>query len=282
MPVEVNGIRIGEQEIEGMVGSIRQHYAQAPEQPSDDAAREMAIDRLVDHALVREAADKGSAEIAIDDVHAFYLDNKSQDLLKQPLDVAKREVESRIRIGKTVDEVTGNVAAVTAEEAKTFYDGNPKSFERPARVHAAHIVKQVKDGDEASARTAIDAVKAKLDEGAVFEELAKEESDCQENGFDLGGFPRGQMVDEFESVVFEMEEGAISDPFLSPFGFHIAKLYKKMDADTVVFDEVSERLQSDLTNRRKHAAMQGFLGTLRKEATIVMTEPEEVAETAAE
>ncbi len=268
MPVEVNGVEISEQEIEASIAGIKRHYAQAPQKPADDEMREMAINHLVDHTLIKEVSAKDESEITMDEVHAFYLSNQSQDLSKLAPENARSEVESRIRFGRIVNGVMSKAKEVTAEEAKSFYDSNPKAFIQPERIHAAHIVKQVNDGDEAAAKAAIDAVKASIDAGAVFEDVAKSESDCQEKGGDLGTFPRGQMVEGFESIVFAMKEGEISEPFLTPFGFHIAKLYKHYEEETVAFDDISERLVQDLSNRRRHAAMESYVTDLRKDATI--------------
>lgn len=268
MSIQVNGHPISETEIEGMMSQIRQRHARAPEQPSEEAVRELAENSLIDHELMKEEAARRNDPISTDDIHRFYLENPRQDFSKLPFEMAKGEVETRIRVGSVVRSVTEKVVEVTAEEAKEFYQNNPNAFARPERVHAAHIVKQVKAGDEDAVKSRMDALKQKLDNGADFEALAKEESDCQDNSSDLGAFPRGQMVQEFEDVVFGMDEGMISDPFKTPFGIHIAKLYKKLPADSIPYDEVKDRLKTELTHRRKHAAIQARIADLRSNATI--------------
>ncbi len=271
MSVKVNGIEISEKEIESSVESVKQHYAKAPQQPPEDEMRRMAVDHLIDQVLIKEISDNDESDPTIDELHDFYLSNQAQGLMQLPREKAREEVVSRIRFGRVVSNVVNKVEPVTTEESKIFYDANPKAFIQPERVHAAHILKQVDGGDETSARESIDALKARVDAGERFEELAKTESDCQENNGDLGTFPRGHMVEEFENVVFSMKEGEVSDSFLSPFGFHIVKLYKHIDSDKVPFDDICDRLTEDLTNRRRHAAMQSFVTELRKQATIVMT-----------
>ena len=44
---------------------------------------------------------------------------------------------------------------------------------------------------------------------------------------DLGWFGRGQMVPEFEEVVYNMRAGEVSEPFETEFGIHIIKLYER-------------------------------------------------------
>ena len=58
-----------------------------------------------------------------------------------------------------------------------------------------------------------------------FSEMAKEKSEgpSSEKGGDLGFFGKGKMVPEFEEEVFDMENGEISDPVKTEFGWHIIK-----------------------------------------------------------
>lgn len=62
--------------------------------------------------------------------------------------------------------------------------------------------------------------------GADFAEMAKRYSDdgSAQSGGDLGWFPRGQMVLEFDRKVFNMKSGEVSEPVRTQFGWHIIKL----------------------------------------------------------
>ena len=88
-------------------------------------------------------------------------------------------------------------------------------------VRASHILVDTKQ--EA------DAIKAKIDNGASFETLAKRYSKCPsgENGGDLGYFKKGQMVKEFEDAAFKLPVGKVSDPVETEFGWHLIKVYEK-------------------------------------------------------
>lgn len=67
---------------------------------------------------------------------------------------------------------------------------------------------------------------------AKFAELAKANSDCPsaQKGGDLGEFPRGQMVKEFEEAAFKLPVNMVSDPVKSQFGYHLILVTKKLPA----------------------------------------------------
>lgn len=73
------------------------------------------------------------------------------------------------------------------------------------------------------ALTLANEVKAKVDGGGDFAELAKAHSDCPSgaSGGDLGAFGRGQMVKPFEDSAFGMEVGQTSGIVETQFGYHI-------------------------------------------------------------
>ncbi len=98
------------------------------------------------------------------------------------------------------------------------------------RVRASHILlmydgsarsSATRSKDEAASQIA--DLKAQIDGGADFAEIAREHSDCPSGaqGGDLGMFGRGQMVPEFETATFAMEVGEMSDVVETDFGYHL-------------------------------------------------------------
>ena len=73
------------------------------------------------------------------------------------------------------------------------------------------------------AESQIAALKAELDGGAEFADVARDNSDCPSSskGGDLGTFGRGAMIGAFEDTAFALEIGATSDVVETDFGYHI-------------------------------------------------------------
>jgi len=69
-------------------------------------------------------------------------------------------------------------------------------------------------------------LKKQIDAGADFSEIAKAHSSCPSGtrGGDLGRFGPGQMVKEFDQVVFHEEVGIVHGPVQTQFGFHLIEV----------------------------------------------------------
>jgi peptidyl-prolyl cis-trans isomerase C len=75
------------------------------------------------------------------------------------------------------------------------------------------------------------ALKEKIAAGSDFGALAREHSECPSasHGGDLGQFGRGQMVPEFDEVVFSAPVGAVQGPVKTQFGYHLIDVVKRDD-----------------------------------------------------
>ncbi|GAB6442988.1 MULTISPECIES: peptidylprolyl isomerase PrsA [Bacillus] len=125
---------------------------------------------------------------------------------------------------------------------KSITEKDVKDHYKP-EIKASHIL--VSDENEAK------EIKKKLDAGASFEELAKQESQdllSKEKGGDLGYFNSGRMVPEFETAAYKLKVGQISNPVKSPNGYHIIKLTDKKDLKP--YDEVKDSIRKHLEEER--------------------------------
>ena len=76
-----------------------------------------------------------------------------------------------------------------------------------------------------------DTIKSEIENGADFAEMAKQHSLCPsgEQGGDLGEFYPGQMVPEFDKVVFSAELGKVHGPVQTQFGYHLIEITSRSE-----------------------------------------------------
>jgi len=74
-------------------------------------------------------------------------------------------------------------------------------------------------------------IRQEIEQGADFAEMAKKHSQCPsgKQGGDLGEFSKGDMVPEFDAVIFsDLPPGQVSEPVKTQFGFHLIDVQKRM------------------------------------------------------
>jgi len=92
-----------------------------------------------------------------------------------------------------------------------------------AKASARHILVQTEDQCE--------SLKKEIEAGADFADVAKAHSDCPsgERGGELGEFSPGQMVKEFDEVVFSGELNKVLGPVKTQFGYHLLEVTSRTD-----------------------------------------------------
>ncbi len=190
---------------------------------------------------------------------------------------ARQETELRYRIDRLFNRACAHLAEPRNKDITDFYRKHRDEFQSEERIHAAHIVKNVDEQqDEATARAGIEAALAELEASptAGFAEIADRHSDCPGRGGDLGWFPRGQMVDEFEAIAFLLSPGQTSGIFRTPFGFHIAKLLDRKAAGHLPLEEVKDKIAETLMQEKRQKLIEQYLDKLWTAARIEDTASE--------
>ena len=171
--------------------------------------------------------------------------------------VRDRLLEEELRAEVTTD------AGATEEELMAEYESRIDEFEE---THTAHILVDSETVAQEISDQLNSAPPGKVEE--LFAELAEKQStDTQsgQQGGDLGYTRRGSFVPEFEEAVAEMDEGEISDPVKSEFGFHVIRL---IDRRTVPFDEVREELDQEISGTAEDEAWQAWIEEAYRDAEV--------------
>ena len=154
--------------------------------------------------------------------------------------------------------------------ARERYLVEKERFQQPEELLASHILMDVRD--EEPAERLAELRKQILAEEISFEAAAREHSrdrvTAQQDG-SLGWFHREQMVEEFSTAAFALQEkGEISEPVESPFGFHIIRLEERKAARQMEFDEVKAVLMAEIREEHAKTLKGDFIEQIRREAVV--------------
>jgi peptidyl-prolyl cis-trans isomerase D len=158
--------------------------------------------------------------------------------------------------------------SVSDAEAQQYYSTHQDQYRTPEEVKTRHIlVAAPRPGPDGKVdQKAVDAARTKAQDllkqiraGADFAELAKKNSDdpgSGKNGGEIGWMPKGQLVPEYEKVAYSQNNGQISDPVQSSFGFHIIQTEDKHTAGVKPFADVKAELETSLKAQRASALLE--------------------------
>lgn len=160
---------------------------------------------------------------------------KLQEMIVQTVHVTDEETKNlyideneKIKVGfLNVDYATFSESTPisTEEEMTAYYEENRDKYQIGERavLNIIKFTKEPKQSDWESKYILAKEVYDSLKAGGNFAELAEFYSDdvTRSDGGNLGWFVKGIMVHEFDSAVFNMQEGQISEPIKTQFGWHI-------------------------------------------------------------
>lgn len=168
-------------------------------------------------------------------------------------------------------------------EVRRYYDSMVQAIGDDGLIHPSHILVSARANESeekrARAKERIDSIYAALQGDADFAALAAECSDDKNSGprgGNLGGwFAKGQTMKEFEDAAFALAQGEMSEPFLTPLGYHIVLMKERKSLEP--YDEIHDQVCDFLLNRGMRARLAGAVidslvaasgGELDREAVI--------------
>ena len=212
-------------------------------------------------AVVSFLADTFRAQVTATDAEvATYFDGHKTDF-KIP---EKRKIRYLLI---DVDALRAKVV-VPAADVERAYNNGIEQYTTPEQVRASHILLKTEGKDDAAVKAKAEEILKQAKGGADFAELAKKNSEddaSAKNGGDLDYFGRGRMVPEFDTAVFAMQPGQISDLVKTQYGYHIIKLVDKKNATTRTLADVRQQITDQLAYERAQAQAADLSQSLEKQ-----------------
>lgn len=237
---KVNGKEITQQDVLRFLNEIGPQVAMQFQSPE-------GIQRVVDELVNQEL---------------LYLDAIENNLDKtEEFKTLEEQTRNTLLKSYALNKLIADESA-TEDELKEYYNEHKEHYKKPETARASHILVDTEEKSK-------DIIK-EIEEGLSFEEAAQRYSSCpsKEAGGDLGEFSRGQMVPEFEEMTFTMEEGTVSEPVKTQFGYHIIKLVKKTPAGESSFEDVKNQIHEQLIRLKQQNKYLDKIDELKNKYTV--------------
>ncbi|MFQ5622989.1 MAG: peptidylprolyl isomerase [Paracoccaceae bacterium] len=232
--VRVNGTEITLGHVIVMLSKLPQNYQSLP----DEVLFNGIIQQLTDQILLSERAVEDNNGVPLE--VRLAVDNERSALLAAS--------------------VVNSVAAQPVAEADVAaaYDEKYANLPAEREFNASHIL--VAREDEAK------TIVQELRDGADFAELAKKKSTgpSGQGGGALGWFGPGQMVPEFEAAVMSLDDGEVSEPVKTQFGWHVVKLNESRIKPKPTLEDTRDQITTEIQQR----AVDALVKKLRDAAEI--------------
>ena len=181
-------------------------------------------------------------------------------------DTIRTSVLSQKLFNAVTKDVKVDEAAILA-----YYQQNQTNYGTPESRDVRHILIAEKANGEvdfAKSKVEADRIYTLLQNGADFATLAKQNSDdpgSKETGGKLT-INRGQTVPEFDKTAFELEQGKISRPVKTTYGYHIIEALSPVrKATTTPLEKVRASIRATLLQEKKTTVMTDWVESLTKE-----------------
>ncbi len=233
--------------------------------------RDLLVDQLQEAVMLSTVVSEAQLDryiSLIDQRRSFAYAKWPASALLEEVEVTDAEVETRyeahlteymrpeaVRVAyvELTPEALGERARITEDELRAYYRETRGRYGDGGRREARHILIQLgedpAEGEVEQARALALDLRQRIEQGESFEELADAHSDdagSARRGGMLGWLERGDTVEPFEEALFSLDEGELSDPVRSPFGYHLIFVEGVEAGDAPDFEEVRDEVRRDL------------------------------------
>lgn len=155
---------------------------------------------------------------------------------------------------------------VTDQAVQNYYNTHVDEYEG-RKVNVAHILirtnKAMEEPERKAKLTTAQEAYSRVHSGKDFAEVAKEYSEDKvsaKRGGNIGWIKEGSIDSRFSEIAFSLEPGKVSEPFETPFGFHVLKVLEGPKVVKQSFEAVAGDIRYQLRNKAKQAELERLMG----------------------
>lgn len=185
--------------------------------------------------------DAATIEIADDEIERHYLSQPERYMTPEQIKIDYIEL--------SLDNIKRNIQ-VSEEDVFARYEANREAYTAPETRAASHIlIKSDSAEQDEQALQKITEIRDRILAGESFADLAREYSEdpgSAADGGNLGEIETGVMVPSFETALFAMQVGELSEPVKTRFGWHLIKLHAIEGGETRPFEAMRDELEDEI------------------------------------
>ncbi|HTS80697.1 MAG TPA: SurA N-terminal domain-containing protein [Myxococcaceae bacterium] len=147
-------------------------------------------------------------------------------------------------------------------EIAAYYQANKRTYSKGEQVRVRHILVRLgrtpSDQEKSAGFEKAKALRKEIVDGKDFAQVAKDSSDdpgSKGQGGELGWNERGSFVPAFAQAAFNLKVGELSEPVLTPFGWHLVQVEEKKPPEEKPLASVSGEIAEVLVKRQRATAL---------------------------
>lgn len=222
-----------------LVGSLFGSVTTAPKAMADTLLAYRLERRLAEYLIVDASKLPAPAAPADAQIEEYYKANPAAYTTQERRSVAWFEISAEQRAA---------VMTVTDDELRAEYDSNSAAYTVPER----RSVEQVVFATEAEAKAAAEAIA----KGETFLAMAERTQKLKADDVKLGVVTRAELPAAIANAAFALEVNKVSEPTISPFGFHLLRVTAVQPGSTRSFDDAKAELRQQIGLRK---ALEGMV-----------------------
>ncbi|MBU1863937.1 MAG: peptidylprolyl isomerase [Candidatus Omnitrophica bacterium] len=247
-------------------------------------ARSNLLNQLIEDRLVAQEAKRIGVKVSEDEIEVqveevkkkFVSEEAFNDFLFQQnitIDKLYKRYEEQIAIRKLHQYEVRQKVVVSPGELETYYEEHLDDFTEKEKLKVRTILIKKKRGEESivdEAKKKMDIVVEELKKGVSFAELARQYSGGTHaaEGGELGFITKGELIPQFDAVLFGLSVGERSPILETDIGFHIFSIDAKQEKKVKELPQVKEEIRDRIFRFKSKERFKTWMNELKENAYI--------------
>lgn len=264
------------------VADYKVRYGGEEAEEKMDAARQDALNRLIEEKLILQEAKRREIEITNEEVEERLESVKSRFGVEEEFYKAiensgvtlaelKEKYKEQIMMRKFVSSIINSKVRISPTQIAAYYNGNLADFSIPNTVRfKVLLLKPLPERNiEQTEKLALEILN-RIKAGEDFDALVKEYSQGPniDKGGDMGYMAEGSIIKELEDAMAILSAGGVSGLIKTSTGFNIIKIIDKKEASAKLLSEVNDFIRERLFQREAELTLREFVAKLKEDAYI--------------